>query len=150
MTDERNENVKHLEMIQAIVARLASNSFFIKGWTLTVAGAAFGFAANRTDWRVAAIGSGVVLGFWALDSFYLRQERLYRMLYNQVRQDVARGSEARFSMNIEQFQDLRPARRRDVFLSATLRSYYLTLILAGLALAALLGISGAPAPPSPS
>ena len=40
---ERQENVKHLELIQAIITRLASNSFFIKGWALTVAAATFGF-----------------------------------------------------------------------------------------------------------
>src|SRR5687767_8412009 len=70
---ERAENVKHLEMIQAIVSRLGSNSIFIKGWALTVAAAAFGFAVNRIDWRVAVFGSIIILGFWFLDAYYLRQ-----------------------------------------------------------------------------
>jgi hypothetical protein len=36
--------LKHMEFIQAVVGRLASNSFFVKGWAITVAGAFIGFA----------------------------------------------------------------------------------------------------------
>lgn len=32
------EEIKHLELIQAVVTRLANGSFLIKGWTMTVAG----------------------------------------------------------------------------------------------------------------
>ena len=31
--------VKHLELIQAVITRLANNSFLMKGWALTVTGA---------------------------------------------------------------------------------------------------------------
>lgn len=30
---------KYLEMIQAVIARLASNSFILKGWSVTLVGA---------------------------------------------------------------------------------------------------------------
>jgi hypothetical protein len=31
--------LKHLEFVQAVITRLANNSFLMKGWALTVAGA---------------------------------------------------------------------------------------------------------------
>ena len=36
-------NVKHLEMIQAIIERMGNNSFIIKGWSFTSIGALFAF-----------------------------------------------------------------------------------------------------------
>lgn len=51
----RAENVKHLEMIQAVVTRLAGNSFLIKAWSISVAAAAYGIAVNRVDWRICLI-----------------------------------------------------------------------------------------------
>lgn len=146
---ERSENVKHLELIQAVVTRLASNSFFIKGWALTIAAASFGFAVNRVDWRVAALGAVVVLGFWVLDSYYLRQERLFRHLYNHVRRNIARNLNDRFSMNLLPFVRFKTVGRVRVFFSVTLVAYYPLLIAVGLILAAVF-IATAPDPASPS
>jgi len=78
--------LKHLEFIQAVITRLANDSFLMKGWALTVTGAFYGFAVKGTSWQVAAIGLMPVLVFWGLDAYFLRQERLFRGLYDQVRQ----------------------------------------------------------------
>jgi hypothetical protein len=78
--------LKHLEFIQAVITRLANDSFLMKGWALTVAGAFYGFAVKGTNWQLAAIGLMPVLIFWGLDAYFLRQERLFRSLYDQVRQ----------------------------------------------------------------
>src|SRR5687767_8948381 len=77
--------IKHLEMIQAIVARLANEAALIRGWALTVASAFFGFAAQSLSWPVAAVGLLPVLAFWGLNAYYLRTERQYRRLYDRVR-----------------------------------------------------------------
>jgi hypothetical protein len=79
--------LKHLEFIQAVIARLAGNSFLIKGWALTVTGAFYGFAVHGSDWRLAALGLLPAMTFWGLDGYFLRQERLFRSLYNAVRKD---------------------------------------------------------------
>jgi hypothetical protein len=89
--------LKHLEFIQTIVTRLANNSFLLKGWALTVAGVFYGFAAKGTSWKVAAIGLMPVVIFWGLDGYFLRQERLFRCLYDRVRQRDADVEP--FSMN---------------------------------------------------
>ena len=85
-----SEWLKHMEFIQAVITRLANDSFLMKGWALTVAGAFYGFAVKETSWRVAAIGLMPVLIFWGLDGYFLRQERLFRSLYDQVRQRSTR------------------------------------------------------------
>ncbi|WP_226485857.1 hypothetical protein [Streptomyces parvulus] len=95
------DQIKHLEMIQAIIARLANGSFLIKGWTMTVAGVLFGVSASNLTWRVTLAGAIPLIGFWLLDSYYLRQERLFRKLYDAVRKP---GSSVEpFSMNISVF-----------------------------------------------
>lgn len=78
-------HVKHMEMIQAVVARLAGNSFLIKGWALTLTGAFLGFAVDRNDVALAKAAFVPILVFWALDTYYLRAERLFRELYERVR-----------------------------------------------------------------
>jgi hypothetical protein len=88
MPEEQSFNeptLKHLEFIQAVIARQANNSFLIKGWGLTVAGAFYAFAANRLNWRIALVGLLPALTFWGLDAYFLRQERLFRCLYDAVR-----------------------------------------------------------------
>jgi hypothetical protein len=79
------KRIKHLEMIQAVVGRLANSSFVVKGWALTVAGAFFGFAVNRDDPQVALAGLIPVFVFFGLDVYFLQAERLFRVLYEQVR-----------------------------------------------------------------
>lgn len=126
----RQENVKHLEWIQAIINRLASNSFNIKAWCLTVAAAAYGIAVNRVDWRLSAIGLFVVAAFWFLDSYFLRQERLFRLLYDHVRSDAR--AVPRFSMHTTRFQPR--VSRWAAFFSTTLLSFYGMLVILGVAL----------------
>ena len=44
--DDKDQVVKHLEMIQGVVNRLAYNSFLIKGWSMTILAAAILFLAR--------------------------------------------------------------------------------------------------------
>jgi hypothetical protein len=129
----REENVKHLEMIQAIIGRLASNSFVIKAWTIPLAAGSYGIAVNRLDWRVSVTGIFVVAAFWALDAYYLRQERLFRLLYDYVRSETR--STPRFSMHTTRFDDR--VSYRGAVLSFTLAVLYGILIAAGVALSLL-------------
>jgi len=86
------QKAKHLEMIQAVVSRLAGNSFSIKGWSITLVSALFALAAKDANVRYAALALLPGLCFWGLDAYYLRQERLYRKLYNAVRIAPALGN----------------------------------------------------------
>lgn len=75
---------QHLELIQDVVGRLASNSFMVKGWSLTVAGVFGAIAADRENWAIPLAALLPSAAFWVLDAYYLRFERLYRCLYEDV------------------------------------------------------------------
>jgi hypothetical protein len=76
---------KHYELIQAVINRLATASFQIKGWTVTITTALLGVivAAKLPSW-VALLGLVPTFLFWCLDAYYLQQERLFRALYNDA------------------------------------------------------------------
>ncbi len=73
---------KQLEFVQAIIARLAGNSFQLKAWNVALATAAIGFAAAKDakPW-FAVLAVLPAMAFWGLDAYYLGVERLYRTLY---------------------------------------------------------------------
>jgi hypothetical protein len=80
-----DHRVKHLEMIQTVVSRLASHSFLVKGWAVTVAAVFFGLAVNSANGWLALASMVPTLAFWGLDTYFLRSERLFRALYDRVR-----------------------------------------------------------------
>ena len=77
--------LKHLEFIQGVIDRLAGNSFRLKGWSVVLVSALLVFLAWRGRVEFAYIGFVPVLVFWGLDGYFLRQERLFRDLYDRVR-----------------------------------------------------------------
>lgn len=90
-----SQHEKHLEFLQGVISRLARNSFLIKGWTVTLVAALFALASKDAEAGYVLIAYLPTLMFWSLDAYYLRQERLFRSLYDQVR----RGEIADFSMD---------------------------------------------------
>lgn len=89
--------MRHLEMIQGIINRMASNSFSLKGWAVTLVAAIFAISSRDTDKIFFLIVYIPVIVFWGLDSYYLMQERLYRSLYSKVIR--IKEEEIDFSMN---------------------------------------------------
>ena len=79
-----DSRIKHLEMIQAVVARLGGNGFLIKGWAITVAGVFVGLAVNADDCSFARVGAASSFVFWGLDAYFLRAERRFRSLYERI------------------------------------------------------------------
>lgn len=77
--------MKHLELIQTIITRMATNSFMIKGWSITLVSALFALAAKDADARYVIISYFPVSTFWLLDGYYLFQETLFRRLYDKAR-----------------------------------------------------------------
>ena len=93
----------YLEMVQAVITRMATNSFHVKGWSVTLVTALFALAAvdNINELFVYLAYFPAVM-FWMLDAYFLRQERLFRRLYDDVRgRDDAQID---FSMNTEGFE----------------------------------------------
>ena len=89
--------VKHLEMTQAVINRLGSNSFLVKSWSMTIIVAAMILIA-RQDIQNPYFVLVLILpaiGFWILDGYFLRQERLFRQIYDEIRVQ----SDTEFEMN---------------------------------------------------
>jgi hypothetical protein len=76
---------KDLEFIQAILTRLAGNSFQMKGWNVALASAVIGFAATKDShpW-MACLALVPSFAFWGLDAYYLGLEKLYRTVYSRA------------------------------------------------------------------
>jgi hypothetical protein len=77
--------IKHLEFIQAAINRMASNSFLLKGWTVTLTGGLLALTFKQIDRRYLYISFVVSLLFWFLDGYYLSRERRFIALYDDVR-----------------------------------------------------------------
>lgn len=104
------DRVKHLEMIQAIVTRMASNSFFVKGWTVTVVAALVAVSAKESEVRFAAVALLPAVSFWGLDAFYLRYERLFRRHFDEVRKaPLEKLEEDPYSLSAERYMDRCPS-----------------------------------------
>lgn len=76
--------LKHLEFIEAVISRMATNSFLFKGWAITIVAALSGFAAVDSKNGLLIIALVATLMFWALDGYYLWLERCFVALYNVV------------------------------------------------------------------
>jgi hypothetical protein len=91
---------KHLEFIQAVISRMAGNSFLIRGWTVTLVAGLFALAAKDADRSFIVVGYFPCLMFWCLDAYYLSQERKFRSLYDSV----CAAPSTHFNMNTDASQ----------------------------------------------
>ena len=80
----KEEKIKHLEFIQNIITRHNTNSFQIKGLTVTIVSALLAVYASNNNLEFIWIGIIPTILFWFLDSYYLQLERKFRGLYNDV------------------------------------------------------------------
>jgi len=81
-----DKKIKHLEMLQAIIQRMAVNSFMLKGWSVILVSALFALAVDTSKSRLVFLAYLPALVFWLLDGYFLRQERMFRKLYDKVRE----------------------------------------------------------------
>ena len=91
------KKLAHLNMIQAVITRMGSNSFLLKGWSVTLVAALFALAAKDTNSGLILIAYLPAVVFWTLDGYFLWQETLFRHLYDKVR--VQAEADVDFSMS---------------------------------------------------
>lgn len=84
MCDKIEAKIRYLEMIQNVIQRMASNSFQLKGWAVTLVGIMGAITFNNIDMIVHALLFLPLFAFWGLDAYYLMLERRYRLLYKNV------------------------------------------------------------------
>lgn len=84
--DDSGENKrKHLEVIQTVINRMASNSFLFKGWSITIIAGISAFATQDSNGLLMIVPIVATLLFWGVDAYYLMLERAFRSLYDEVR-----------------------------------------------------------------
>ena len=96
-----SDRQKHLELIQGVINRLSTNSFQVKSWSVVIASALFALAASGKDHEVVWVALFPAIVLWGLDGYFLRQERLFRKLYDRVR--LSKDEEIDFAMDTSPF-----------------------------------------------
>lgn len=85
MKYEQEDKQRHLEFLQLAINRMASNSFILKGWNITLIVGLFALTLKDLSSVYLYLAILPAIAFWGLDDYYLRQERLFRELYNSIR-----------------------------------------------------------------
>lgn len=125
---------KEIDLIQACISRISQNSFFIKGWAISIVAVVLALSKESVfSIQVGFILLLVLVAFWRLDAYFLRLERLYRKLYENIIENRRRD-------NWDNLYDLNPHRFKEavgsqwtIMFSATLRVFY------GIPIAAIIG-----------
>jgi len=81
------QNVLHkeLDLIQSVITRMAQNSFYMKGWCMTLVAAIFSLSEKVGTVNDVAMPLAIMSAFfWVLDTNYLILEKKYRGLYALV------------------------------------------------------------------
>ena len=99
--EDVNAKIAHLQMIQNIICRMAKNSFFYKGITLTIFSFISTLHFNLYKTHMNNIVVVIVIAVvWLLDAYHLQQERLFRALFEKHRLKF----DTDFSMKIAEFK----------------------------------------------
>jgi hypothetical protein len=93
--DFTEAELKHLEFIQGVIARLANNSFLLKGWSVTLVAAILALTVQDPGLYTMLLALFPAVVFWGLDAFYLAQERYFR----EMHKDARKGKIAVLSMD---------------------------------------------------
>ena len=128
-----NNYLEYFKIIQNTISRMAQNSFFIKAWSITIIAGISVLTFSFITSLIFTILIGVIIIFWVLDTYYLRLERLYRFLYEDVVNafnDPSRKTQIKlFDMKYEAFKKNVHSFPR-IMVSKSEGLFYITLTLA--------------------
>ena len=115
--------MKHLEFIQGVITRMNSNSFSMKGWMITIVSALLTVFAASQEMNELFLFVAIIptLLFWIMDSYYLKTEKQYRLLFDEVKTE--KKDDFDMNANIYEISFIR------VFFSKTEWPLYLTIIV---------------------
>ena len=122
-----DRKLKHLDLIQGVINRMAHCSFLLKGWSVILVSGLFALAAKETNPLFVYLAYLPAIAFWILDGYYLYQERLYRHLYGEVR--TQQPDEIDFGMNAERFSGQNGATWAESIFSKSMLLFHGILVL---------------------
>jgi hypothetical protein len=100
-----DKKFKHLDYIYNTINRMSTNSFIIKGWLITLISAIFVLSDNTTNQDFLYISILTIPVFWYLNAFFLKNERKYRKLYDDVR--ILNEDSIDFSMDTKEIKGMK-------------------------------------------
>lgn len=121
------KKLKHLEIVQNVIGRMANNSFFIKGWCITLVSALLALESQNTNTKLITVTLLPLIMFWVLDAYFLKREHLFRKLYEEV--CLTKETEISFSMDTSAVKNKANSFPKILF-SRTLVLFYGTILLA--------------------
>ena len=116
--------VKHLEMTQAVINRLGTNSLWVKSWSIILIVVGLVLIQGTQNPYLVLVLILPAVGFWILDGYFLWQERLFRQVYGEVRVQ----SDTDFEMNPMKHRDKPKCSWLSAFFSITLVIFYIVEI----------------------
>jgi hypothetical protein len=99
--------LKEIDIIEDTVRRMASNSFLLKGWTVTLVVGVL--LLKGPGICQVLLGLIPVVAFWYLDAYFLRQEKLFRARYDWVVKHRLVTDEHLFDMSTDDFKNKVPS-----------------------------------------
>ena len=102
---------KELDLIQEVIKRMANNAFQVKTWMITGLSAVAALkgellfqSSYENSYNWAGLGLSIamlviIVGFWYLDAFFLRTEKLYRKLYQWVVENRSKTNDYLYDLN---------------------------------------------------
>lgn len=122
---------KHLDFIQSAITRISTNSFQIKGMTITVVTALITVYVATGNIIFIFLSGLPSLFFWFLDSYYLLQERKLRGIYEDVAEINNKVNVRLFEMPMHKYNSSIDKKYRywNVFLSKTIAILYIAINL---------------------
>lgn len=117
--------VEYLQMIQEPICRMSTISAIFKGFAATIVSGIAAISYTDVNIWILALSFIPVFLFLALDIYYLKLERKYRYLYEQVRTEA---HEINFSMVLTKDNKAARARIVDCIVSPSIWLFYPAMI----------------------
>jgi hypothetical protein len=109
--------VKYLEMLQAVIARMASNELTCRTWSVGLGTAVIGYAAAKDGHPKAALLAALpAVVFWVLDAYYVALERNFRDIFSNASRAKDNDPDFSFAAHVNPSDWFRAGRRPAVWL----------------------------------
>ena len=122
--------IAHMNILQGVINRLATQSGSCKTWCLTIVGALVTLAGATRSPGIVQFAIVPIIVFAYLDTMYLANEKEFRVLYNSTATAVSTGAYKRGNAFQAVPAKVSIVRAGAAFLSWSIWPVYLSLILA--------------------
>ncbi|MDX8338831.1 hypothetical protein SLH46_06540 [Draconibacterium sp. IB214405] len=123
---------KEIDLIQGVINRMASNSFLLKGWLVSLIAVILALSKDSILTNDLTYLSLVlilpVIVFWYLDAFFLHKEKCYRKLYEWVIENRKNTNDFLYSLDYSRFKN-KVSSLFSIMFSKTLFPFYGIIVL---------------------